>query len=274
MCRNVFEALAEIGGRIAAAQYKLVFLDLDGSFMPPVLDPGPDSLWEIFKRTLSSLVDRHETSVAVMSGLDRTELHDRLGIAGMHYLGNRGLEISGPGHIFVEPSATEKTSLLKELAGKLDAKLQGIQGVAIEDKGLTLVVSYGQASGDSLEQIRRTVHSVLATSDHPFQLNTVENAFEIRPRVSWNKGAAVSWLKEQIGHPEALVIYVDDNGSGENPAAAIPDAITIKSGPDDPVAQYRLDGPREVIDFLHWLDDFLQAQERGLTDERQRYSMV
>ena len=180
MCHNVFDAAAEIGSRIAAAQHKLVFLDLDGSFMPPVLDPGPDSLWERFKRVVASLVERRETSVAVMSGFDRIELHDRLGIAGMHYLGNRGLEISGPGLIFVEPSATEKTSLLKELGVKLDAKLQGIPGVAIEDKGLTLSVCFAHAASDSLEQIRRAVHAVLATSDHPFQLTTVENAFEIR----------------------------------------------------------------------------------------------
>lgn len=274
MCRNVFDAVAEIGSQITAAQHRLVFLDLDGSFTPPLVDPGPDSLWERFKRVVSSLVERRETSVAVMSGLDRTELHDRLAIAGMHYLGNRGLEISGPGHIFVEPSATEKTSLLKDLGDKLAAKLQGIQGVVIEDKGLTLIVSYGQAASDTLEQIRRTVHSVLATSDHPFQLTNIENAFEIRPRVSWNKSAAISWVKEQIGHPDALVIYVDDNVSGENPAATIPDAILVKAGAEDPVAPYWVDGPREVIDFLLWLDDFLQAQERGLTDERQRYSMV
>jgi trehalose-phosphatase len=274
MCRNVFEAVSEIAARISAAGHKLVFLDLDGSFLPPVVNPGPDSLWVNFKHAVTSLVERRDTSVAVMSGLDRAELHHRLGIAGLHYLGSRGLEISGPGHIFVEPSASEKTKLLKGLAEKLAAKLQGIGGVAIEDKGLTLSVQFGQSAGENLEQIRRTVHAVLATSDHPFQLTTNESAFEIRPRVNWNKSAAVAWVKEQIGHPDALVIYVDDNASGENPAATIPNAITIKAGPGDPVAQYRVEGPLEVIEFLHWLDDFLQAQERGLTDERQRYSMV
>src|SRR5262249_11532998 len=159
------------------------------------------------------------------------------------------------------PSATEKTSLLKELAEKLTAKLQGIQGVGIEDKGLMLNVHYEPTVSENTEQVRRAVHAVLSTSDHPFQLTNIENGFELRPRVSWNKSAAVSWVKEQIGHPDALVIYVDDNASGENPAAAIPDAITIKAGAEDPVAQYRVDGPREVIDFLHWLDDSLQAQE-------------
>ncbi len=274
MCRNVFEMLPEIGNRISTAQHRLVFLDLDGSFMPPVVDSGPDSLWEKFKRVLAALVGRRDTSVAVMSGLDRGELHDRLGIAGMHYLGNRGLEISGPGHIFVEPGATEKTNLLKELGVKLATKLQGVQGVSIEDKGLTLNVHYEQAGAENTEQIRRAVHSVLSTSDHPFQLTNLENGFEIRPRVSWNKSAAVGWVREQISHPDALVIYVDDNVSGENLAASIPDAISIKAGAEDAVAQYRVDGPREVIEFLQWLDDSLQAQERGQTDERQRYSMV
>lgn len=274
MYRNVFEAVSEIGGRIAAASHNLVFLDVDGSFLPPVLIPSPDSLWERFTRVLQSLVDRRGTSLAVMSALDRSELHDRLGIAGMHYLGSRGLEISGPGHIFVEPSATEKTSLLNELGSKLAAKLQGISCVTVEDKGLTLGVKYGLMAGEDIEQVRRTVHAVLAASDHPFQLTATENGFDIRPRVNWNKSAAVAWVKEQVGHPDALTIYVDDNVSGENPGVTLPDAIAIKVGVADPLAPFQVDGPREVIDFLQWLDDFLQAQERGLTDERQRYSMV
>jgi trehalose-phosphatase len=274
MCRNVFEAISEIGGRISAAHYRLVFLDLDGSFLPPVVDPGFNSMWERFKRVLTSLVDRRETSVAVMSGLDRSELHKRIGVAGMNYLGNHGLEISGPGHIFVEPSASEKTSLLAELGTRLAEKLQVIPGVTVEDKGLTLSVQYGQVSTEHSEQLRRIVHSVLAASDHPFQLTPGENSFDIRPRVNWNKGTAVAWVKEQIGHPDALVIYVDDNLSGENPGAALPEAIAIKVGGADPAAQFQVDNPREVIDFLEWLDDFLKTQERGLTDERQRYSMV
>jgi trehalose 6-phosphate phosphatase len=229
----------------------------------------------INKQLMASLVQRNGTSVAAMSGQDRSELHARLGIAGVIYLGNHGLEISGPGHIFIEPSASAKSAELKELGGLLHAKLQDIPGVVVEDKGLSLNVQFSQVAGENVEQVRRTVHAVLATSDHPFHLTSGDAAFEIRPRVYWNKGDAVAWVKEQIGHPDVLVVYIDDNRTGDNPSALVYDAIVIKVGAHaEPGAEYEVEGPPQVIDFLNWLDRFLQAQERGLTDERQRYSMV
>ena len=210
-----------------------------------------------------------------MSGQDRSDLHARIGVAGVTYLGNHGLEISGPGHIFIEPSATAKSTELKDLEAVLAAKLQDIPGVTIEDKGFSLIIQFGQAANENIEQVRRAVHSVLATSDHPYHLTTGDNTFEIRPRVYWNKADAVAWVKEQIGHPDGLVIYIDDNRAGDNPSASLRDAIIIKVGAHaESAAEYEVEGPAQVIDLLSWLDKFLEAQERGLTDERQRYSLV
>ncbi len=275
MCHNALDALGELGGRIAEAKYRLVFLDLDGSFCSPNPNEVDAFLWERLKQLMASLVKRSNTSIAAMSGQDRGELHARIGVAGVTYLGNHGLEISGPGHIFIEPSATAKSTELRDLETVLAAKLQDTPGVTIEDKGLSLVIQFGQVASENVEQVRRTVHGVLATSDHPFHLTTGDNTFEIRPRVYWNKADAVAWVKEQVGHPDALVIYIDDNRAGDNPSASLRDALIIKVGaPAESAAEYDVEGPAQVIDFLNWLDKFLETQERGLTDERQRYSLV
>jgi len=275
MGRNALEILDELGPKVAEARHRLIFLDLDGAFDPANAGEVDAFLWERLKQLLGSLVQQPSVSIAVMSGQDRSELQGRLGVAGITYLGNHGLEISGPGHIFIEPSATAKSSEIKELAQLLSSRFRDYSGVAIEEKGLSVTVHYEQVSDEQVEQVRRTVHAILASSDHPFHLTTKENTFEIRPRVYWNKGDAVAWVKEQCGHPEALVLYIDDNRSGENPAGSIKDAIVLKVGSHcESTPEFEIDGPAQVIDFLNWLDKFLGTREQGLTDERQRYSMV
>jgi trehalose 6-phosphate phosphatase len=275
MGSNALDAFQEIGPRVADARHRVIFLDLDGSFAPTSSGDVDAFLWQRLKQLLGSLVSRAGISIAAMSGQDRSDLQARLAIAGITYLGNHGLEISGPGHIFIEPSATAKTDEIKALATLLAARLQEYAGIAIEEKGLSISIQFGQVAPEQLEQVRRTVHGVLAASNHPFHLTTRETTFDIRPRVYWNKGDAVAWVKEQIGHPDALVLYIDDNRSGENPAGTIKDAIVLKVGQHcESSPELELEGPHQVIDFLSWLDKFLQAQEQGLTDERNRYSLV
>jgi len=70
-------------------------------------------------------------------------------IPGLIYAGNHGLEISGPGFLFVEPAAAAHRAALQELANVLQLRLQPIEGARVEDKGLTLTVHYRQV--ESLE---------------------------------------------------------------------------------------------------------------------------
>ncbi|CAN5386210.1 hypothetical protein BH10PLA2_BH10PLA2_13150 [soil metagenome] len=275
MGHNVLDILDELGPRVAEARHRLIFLDLDGSFEPSNSAELDTFTWERLKQLLGSLAQRANVSIAAMSGQDRGELQARLGVPGVTYIGNHGLEISGPGQIFIEPAATAKSTEIKELAELLTSRLHDFPDVVVEEKGLSVSIHTGQVPAEQAEQVRRTVHAILASSDHPFHLTTRENIFEIRPRVYWNKGDAVNWVKEQTGHPEALVLYIDDNRSGENPTESIKDAIVLKVGAHcESTPEFEIEGPPQVIDFLSWLDKFLETQEQGLTDERQRYSLV
>ena len=79
-------------------------------------------------------------------------------------------------------------------------------------------------------------------------------ADEIRPRVDWDKGAAVRWIRERMGMPNALSVYIGDDRTDEDAFAAIKDGITIKVGePTETAAGYYLPSPTEVERFLEWL---------------------
>jgi trehalose-6-phosphatase len=68
----------------------------------------------------------------------------------------------------------------------------------------------------------------------------------------------VRWLKERLGRQDALAIYVGDNASDEEAFAALPDGITIRVGSvPETAAQYHVNDPAEVEEFLGWLANVL-----------------
>jgi trehalose 6-phosphate phosphatase len=233
----------------------LLCLDFDGTLTPIVADPAEAFLSPPVQQVLRSLAGHEAISIAIVSGRERADLAAHVGIPGLTYVGNHGLEISGPGCLFLEPISAAHAETLKIFAANLAESLRNVPGAFVEDKGLTLSVHYRQvATGDS-EEVRSIVHSALASPDCPFHLTMGNKVYDIRPRVNWNKGTAVGWVKEQLGKPDALVIYLGDDMTDEDAFAAFPDGITAKVGIDsETVALYQMEGPAEVLRFLEWLE--------------------
>jgi trehalose 6-phosphate phosphatase len=259
MSQPLFDAMHEVGDRILAAPHLLVGVDYDGTLTHFVANPMGAVLSTQMQRVLLSLAENEAVSLAIFSGRDRADLQTHVDIPGVIYVGNHGLDISGPGFLFVEPGAVARTETLKELAAELERKLKPIAGAVVEYKGVTVSVHYRQAAAEDADEVRRLVHATLAGAIHPFMLTQGEKVFEIRPRVYWNKGTALNWIREHIGKPEALPIYVGDSATDEDVFTAIPEGITIKVRPAaDTAARYSLESPPEVRKFLEWVDEILR----------------
>jgi trehalose-phosphatase len=251
---RLFDCLEEVGRRIDREPARLLGLDFDGTLAPLTEDPAQAALSMPMRRVLRALAERETLPVAILSGRDRADLQARVGIPGLIYAGNHGLEISGPGFIFIEPTAAECREELQQLASDLSARLQPITGAVVEDKGLTLSVHDRLVSNGEAEDVRRIVHTALANASHPFMLTTGDRVYEIRPRANWSRGDAVSWIKTQLGRPEALVIYLGHNATDEDVFAQHAAGITVKvDGRSETVAHYVVDGPDDVRKFLDWL---------------------
>jgi trehalose-phosphatase len=255
MNRWLFAAMQEVGEQITRAPHLLLCLDYDGTLTPIVEAPATAHLSPSVERVLRSLAGHERVSLAVISGRERADLQAHVGIPGLIYAGNHGLEISGPGCLFVEPTAAACCEALKALAADLAKNLQHIPGAFVEDKGLTLSVHYRRVAAADCQEVGRLVHATLARSKLPFRLSTGDKVHEVRPPVDWNKGSAVGWIKEQLGKPEALVIYLGDDMTDEDAFAVLAEAITVKVGDaSETAAHYRLEGPAEVQRFLEWLE--------------------
>jgi trehalose 6-phosphate phosphatase len=260
MSQPLFDAAKEIGARVRQAPRHLLCLDFDGTLSHFVDDPAAAHLSPAMERALRSLAGLDTMSIAIVSGRERTDLHRLIDIPGLIYVGNHGLDIGGPGYVFVEPTAASRTEELRTLAQTLTAKLQAIEGTIVEYKGLTISIHYRQVAPTAREEVRRIVHDTLAAASHPFVLSAGEKVHEIRPRVYWNKGTAVNWIRTQLGKPEALPIYVGDDATDEDAFTAIRDVgitVKVRSGPET-AANYTLEGPAEVRRFLEWLDQLLR----------------
>jgi len=254
MSQPLLEHLDDIAGRLAAAPTVLLCSDFDGTLAPLVDSPDmaemPSSVRDLLRR-----LARHERIVpAIISGRALADVRQRVGLPGLIYAGNHGLEIAGPDFAFVEPGAAECRDKLGELVAALASRLHSIVGVLVEDKGLTASVHYRQVASERWEDVRHQVHTVLAGRDHPFVLTTGHQVFNLRPRVYWDKGNAVAWIANSIGRPGALIVYLGDDVTDEDAFAALPEAITVKVGdPPETTAHYHLDDPAAVRQFLEWL---------------------
>ena len=254
MVPRLFERLTEVGARLGAAPAWLVLLDFDGTLAP--IAPTPDSVFlsPALRQLLRNLAHQPRVALGFISGRARADLQERIGLADVYYAGNHGLEICGPHRSFTEPTAVSQQDLLTALAADLTDRLQPIVGAWAENKGLTLSVHFRLVEADGVEEVRRCVHGDLAAANHPFVLTMGDKVFYIRPRTYWNKGSAVTWIREHADLPDAVVVYVGDDATDEDAFLALADAITIKVGPSaETAARYQVDGPPDVHKFLEWL---------------------
>jgi trehalose-phosphatase len=253
MSRSLFEDLEEVGRRIAAAPGLVLFLDYDGTLAPLADQPEQAELPEATRAALQTLVQQ-QVPLTIIGTHPVADLRSCVGLREAIYAGNHGLEISGPDFKFQEETTAVYREPLRELAADLAERLRPIAGAFVQDRGLCISLNHRRVPADGEEELRRIIHSALANTDHPFQLHTRQKVYDIRPRVYWNRGTAVTWIREHLGNQDALPIYVGDDAADEEAFAALPEGVTVKVGcAANSLAQYRVEDTERVREFLLWL---------------------
>lgn len=254
MSRPVFEHLSEIAERIARAQNILLFLDFDGTLTPIVAHPDLAHLSHEVRETLRGLAQREDVRLAIISGRSLADVRARIGIAGLIYAGNHGMEISGPDLEFVEPQAASAREELQRFTHRLQSRLQHLSGVVVENKGLTASVHFRQTPPARHEELAQIVQAELGDENRRFKLTTGKMVYEIRPRVNWHKGFAARRISASAVRAGTLVMCLGDDATDEDMFLALPEAVSIKVGAaEKSAADYFLVDTRAVCAFLGWL---------------------
>jgi trehalose-phosphatase len=230
MSRPISEAWPELDRLLNRPSSVLVGLDFDGTLTP--IASSPEKVWldSKVRQMLRRLAASQKCTLAIVSGRNRQELQALVGVPDIYYAGNHGLEISGPGALYIEPAAVSCDANLRKLADSLTEKLRGVPGTVVENKGLTISVHYRNTDPAAHDDVKRIVHGQLANADHPFILTAGKMVHDIRPRTNWNKGSALLWIKDQLGWADGTVIFVGDDVTDEDAFVALTGEFTVGVG--------------------------------------------
>jgi len=264
---HLFSAWQEISERIRAANQILLLTDFDGTLSPIVGRPGEAALPDGTRRAVEALASHERVGVAVVSGRALTDIKDRVGIQGVTYAGNHGIEIEGPWLKFVYPPAEAVRPVIRHLHSRLSEVLAGFEGAFVEDKGITLSVHYRLVGEDRVDELKRACEETVRRLRSEGKIRTTEGkkVYEIRPGVLWDKeDAAVllmsGWISSK-GGSTSLAIFLGDDLTDEGGFEVVNrhEGVSIYVGETgrSTAARYFLRSPAEVAEFLQRLTQTL-----------------
>lgn len=256
MIRDAHEEIGRWRRQRARAGAMLVALDFDGTLAPIVEHPAEAALPPATRRALARLAARTDTRVAIISGRALADVRAKVGMDGLHYAGNHGLEIDGPGVSRVHPIAGDAARALRGCLELLRAELDSIDGVIVEDKGLTLTVHYRMAP-DARARVERA--AARCADMGTLRVTPGRMIVEVRPDIDWDKGRALSFLVDALlpSNADAPVIFVGDDRTDEDAFRALAgrgDGILVGHPPRaGTAATFHLRSPEEMPSLLEAL---------------------
>lgn len=259
-CSNVVVA------RIKRAEHVLLLIDYDGTLTPIVGRPELAKLSLQVKECLQNLIENPSLTLGVISGRALEDLRKRVNIKGIIYAGNHGLEIEGPDITYVNPVAKKTQPVICSLCQDISRELADIRGAIIEDKGLTLSLHYRLVDEAQLEELNRIFCNIIkprATSGK-IKVSEGKRVYEVKPAVDWDKGKAIAFIAQNLKWKrEPLMVFFGDDVTDYDGFRTVDDngGISIYVGGEDtePVAQYFLDSPEEVYQFLRILSETFKS---------------
>jgi trehalose 6-phosphate phosphatase len=258
--RYLFDVWDEVAHRLKSANHILLLTDYDGTLTHIVDKPELATLPQEIRKLLRKLSKNRRYTVGIISGRALTDLKSIVGLEGIIYAGNHGLEIEGFGSSFLEPIAEEMRPFFNMLNQALSATLRGIKGAFVEDKGLTVSVHY-RLVDDAEEGMVKDTFRKITDPLHvtgKIRITQGKKVYEIRPPVNWDKGKAIAWFiaknKEVRGRGKALPIYLGDDLTDEDGFKVIGKndgiSIFVGDGSLQSAAHYFLKSPEDVAQFL------------------------
>jgi trehalose 6-phosphate phosphatase len=233
-------ALARLAGQPGQAA---IILDVDGTLAPIVSRPEDASVPQRTRDVLAGLVDRYRL-VACLSGRPGADVTRLVGVDGIRYVGEHGLEL--------EPNA-------ERWADRLAAFAQATSWPHEQGKRLSLSFHYREADDETVA--REELEAVAQRArDEGLRPRWGRMVLEIRPPVDADKGTAVGKLVTDSDVRAAL--YAGDDATDVDAFAgldgldvAVRVAVLSDEAPEPLVraADVSVDGPEALVELLETL---------------------
>lgn len=253
----------EVGEWMDAAEGLTLGLDFDGTLAAIGADPEETEIYPGSREAVEQLVDHPNVDVTVISGRELADVAERVGIDGIDYAGNHGLEMRIDGEMEVHPEAVAARSAIEKLCADVRSELDHVPGCFVEEKGVTASVHFRQTPEEYVEEVIATVEELAEACGEQIHVVAGKQIREIRPAVDWDKGRVVARLDERA--PDGWrTMYVGDDTTDEDAFRALqPSGIGILVGDrPDTDADYRIESHEQVPSLLEWLAARATTAER------------
>lgn len=239
--------LRAAAAELVAAPSLLVATDFDGVLAPLVQDPTTSRPLPGTIDALHTLAALPQTYAAVVSGRDLetlTALTD-LGDSAVTRIGSHGAESS---------AATTSGGLSDEHRARLDALVEVLApvtsahpGSGLEFKPTAVVL---HTRGMAPNAARAAEEDALAVASRQDGVHVLHGKHVVESSVvQADKGTALLGLRDTLG--AARVAYLGDDVTDEHAFAALGDGdLTVKVGPGESAARFRVDTPEDAAELL------------------------
>ncbi len=257
---HLFQSWQAFAADCKAAPHILFLSDYDGTLTPIVSRPEDALISSQVRDKLSALARKPDITIGIITGRSLSEIKSMVTIEGIYYSGNHGLEIEGPGLNYISPLAETARATMKDLALIFTKELAGIDGVIIQEKGLSLSVHYRLVKEAEEGIVAETFRRVTAPlcSEGKIKVFAGKKVWEVKPPIDWHKGKAVEAITREIKTlvklESLLTMYLGDDTTDEDAFRVLhrPAGWSVFVGNENPSsgADYFLSSTAEVEELL------------------------
>jgi len=238
-----------------------IFLDYDGTLSPIAKHPEDAILTEEMRTALKKLAER--CALSIVSGRDRADVANLVGLKELIYAGSHGFDITGPDNLHMQHEGGKIYLADLDAAEKeLLSALENTPGAYVERKKFSIGIHYRNVSEEHLSFVKNAAQQGLQNYPN-LKKGLGKKIIELKPDIEWDKGKAVFWLlkKLDIDRPGILPIYIGDDLTDEDAFRALADqglGILVGDHGELTYAHYGLKDVTEVKRFLNEMINFLE----------------
>lgn len=226
-----------------------VFVDFDGTLSPLALTPDASRIDPGCKEALALLAPRVALA-SVVSGRRAEQLHSLVGVDGVVYSGNHGLERWQDGRVLLRTEAAAGQESIARVRREAEA-IAAAHNVYVEDKGPIVAFHYrpapdwGRARSALLRELEPLARREGLTLYEGIAI------IEVRPSLPLSKGTAVRELATE--RRLAAAVFLGDDKTDLDAFAALKALARERSMAALCVAVAHEETPRDVLDAADYV---------------------
>jgi trehalose 6-phosphate phosphatase len=288
-----FESFKEM----ASGKLLTVFLDYDGTISEIVNQPERAFMTSEMRDAVRRVASLYPT--AIISGRSREKVYDFVRLPELYYAGSHGLDIVAPANVKNaseapneggegEKSAPQRElhqpapwapAVMDDVFRRATAAIASIPGATVDHNKFCVSVHYRNCENrEDWTRVKSAVDAIVASDPERLKHAEGRKVFEVKPRVAWDKGKALSYLLGQLGLENdpanakpgsVLSLYFGDDHTDEDAFDELkqfPDGagcgVIVSSVPKPSCASFSVKNPSEVLTFLNSIADLA---EQGVT---------